>query len=161
MSSNDSKPEDRSGQMRSADDQSAAPDQGISQGGGHDEKLDERLEQLKSKLESTEKSVQQRKDAAESHNTQDARAGIGHAFRLSSEFIAGVVVGAGIGYLVDTFFGTSPWGLIFFLLLGFAAAVLNVLRAAGMVAESQMRLKPAHELHKQHENDDSGSAAKK
>ncbi|MGI9366214.1 MAG: AtpZ/AtpI family protein [Rhizobiaceae bacterium] len=116
---------------------------------------------MKSELETTQRAVDDGKNASKERNTRDARAGIGQAFRLSSEFIAGVVVGAGIGYLVDTLFGTSPWGLIFFLLLGFAAAILNVMRAAGMVAESQMRLKPAHELHKQHENDDSGSAAKK
>lgn len=54
---------------------------------------------------------------------------------MSSEFVAGVLVGAGLGYLLDQFAGTSPWGLIVFLMLGFAAGVLNVLRAAGVVAE--------------------------
>jgi ATP synthase protein I len=55
--------------------------------------------------------------------------------KLSSEFVAGVLVGAGIGYLLDRFAGTAPWGMIVFLLLGFVAGVLNVLRSAGMVAE--------------------------
>lgn len=59
----------------------------------------------------------------------------GYALRLSSEFIAGVVVGVAIGWIVDSLAGTSPWGLIVFLLLGFGAGVLNVLRSAGMVAE--------------------------
>jgi ATP synthase protein I len=35
--------------------------------------------------------------------------------------------------------GTSPWGLIIFLLLGFGAGVLNVLRSAGMVAEAGLK----------------------
>ena len=61
--------------------------------------------------------------------------GIGQAMKLSSEFIAGVAVGAGIGWLIDRMAGTSPWGLIIFLLLGFLAGVLNVLRSAGVVAE--------------------------
>jgi ATP synthase protein I len=39
-----------------------------------------------------------------------------------------------LGYLFDLFLSTSPWGLIVFLLLGFCAGVLNVLRAAGKVA---------------------------
>ncbi len=65
----------------------------------------------------------------------DGMAGFGQALRLSSEFIAGVAVGAGLGWLIDRLAGTSPWGLIVFLLLGFAAGVLNVLRSAGMVAE--------------------------
>lgn len=68
-------------------------------------------------------------------------AGVGQAMKLSSEFIAGVAVGAGIGWLIDSLAGTSPWGLIVFLLLGFAAGVLNVLRSVGMVAEPEHRAK--------------------
>ena len=63
-------------------------------------------------------------------------AGFGQALKLSSEFIAGVAVGAGLGWLIDRMAGTSPWGLIVFLLLGFAAGVLNVLRSAGLIAEA-------------------------
>ena len=44
------------------------------------------------------------------------------------------MVGAGIGWLLDRWLGISPWGLIVFLLLGFAAGVLNVMRSAGVVA---------------------------
>lgn len=61
--------------------------------------------------------------------------GYGQAFRLSSEFIAGIAVGAGLGWMIDRFAGTSPWGLIIFLLLGFCAGILNVLRSAGRIAE--------------------------
>ena len=57
-------------------------------------------------------------------------------FRLSVELVAGVLVGAGIGRLLDWWLGISPWGLIVFLLLGFAAGVLNVMRAAGVVRRS-------------------------
>lgn len=63
----------------------------------------------------------------------------GKALRLSSEFIAAVVVGVGIGWILDQWAGTSPWGLIVFLLLGFAAGVLNVMRSAGVVAEAGIR----------------------
>ena len=61
--------------------------------------------------------------------------GFGQALKLSSEFIAAIAVGVGIGWLIDRVAGTSPWGLIVFLLLGFAAGVLNVLRSAGLIAE--------------------------
>lgn len=52
-------------------------------------------------------------------------------FRLSSELVAGVVVGAGIGWGFDWLLSTSPFGFIVFLLLGFVAGVVNVVRTAG------------------------------
>jgi len=58
---------------------------------------------------------------------------IARGFRLSSELVAGVLVGAAIGWLLDRWLGISPWGMIVFLLLGFVAGVLNVMRAAGVV----------------------------
>jgi ATP synthase protein I len=62
--------------------------------------------------------------------------GIARGFRLSTELVAGVLVGAFIGWLLDRWLGISPWGLIVFLLLGFAAGVLNVIRAAGAGQDS-------------------------
>ena len=61
------------------------------------------------------------------------RSALARGFLLSSELVAGVLVGATIGWLLDRWLGISPWGLIVFLLLGFAAGVLNVMRAAGIV----------------------------
>ena len=52
-------------------------------------------------------------------------------FRLSSELIAGVVVGAVIGWGIDRLLSISPFGLILFVLLGFVAGVVNVVRSAG------------------------------
>jgi len=56
-------------------------------------------------------------------------------FRLSSELVAGVVVGALIGWGFDRLLSTSPFGLIVFFLLGFAAGVLNVVRSAGVAPD--------------------------
>lgn len=61
--------------------------------------------------------------------------GMARGFRLSTELVAGVVVGAIIGWLLDWWLGISPWGLIVFLLIGFVAGVLNVMRAAGIVRD--------------------------
>jgi ATP synthase protein I len=63
---------------------------------------------------------------------------IARGFRLSVELVAGVLVGAGIGWLLDRWLGISPLGMIVFLLLGFAAGVLNVMRAAGVVQPNRL-----------------------
>jgi ATP synthase protein I len=59
------------------------------------------------------------------------RSGYAQAVKFASEFVAGVLVGAAIGWGLDRVAGTSPFGLIGFLLLGFCAGVVNVVRAAG------------------------------
>jgi ATP synthase protein I len=59
----------------------------------------------------------------------------GLALRMGADFVAGVVVGGAIGWGVDRLFGTSPWGLIVFVLLGFAAGILTVLRTAGLAEQ--------------------------
>ena len=56
-------------------------------------------------------------------------------FRLSSELVAGVIVGALIGWGIDHLLSISPWGLIVFVLLGFIAGVVNVVRSAGVAAD--------------------------
>jgi len=104
-----------------------------SPGSQDDPHLDKRLERLRSQL-SHGKSETAHEEREQEQRTESKK-GMAQAFRLSSEFIAGIVVGAGIGYLIDAFFGTSPSGLIVFLLLGFCAAVVNVMRAAGLMVK--------------------------
>jgi ATP synthase protein I len=60
-------------------------------------------------------------------------------FRLSSELIAGVVVGGLLGWGFDRFLSTSPFGLIVFVLLGFIAGVVNVVRSAGVAPDKTGR----------------------
>jgi ATP synthase protein I len=69
------------------------------------------------------------------------QAGWAEATKIASEFVAGIIVGAGIGWFFDRGLGTKPFGLIGFLLLGFGAGVLNVLRAQGVVAEPGQQLR--------------------
>lgn len=56
-------------------------------------------------------------------------AGLGRAARLGTEFIAAILVGAGIGYVGDVALGTTPWLMLVMLLVGFASGILNVVRA--------------------------------
>lgn len=97
---------------------------------------DDSLEQRRRRL-SADLAERHADDAAEAKRdaqTEESRKGMALGLKISSEFIAAIAVGAMLGYLLDRFAGTGPWGLIIFLLLGFGAGVLNVLRAVGMVA---------------------------
>ena len=90
--------------------------------------LSARLKRLGERLD--QKSANRPADAAPASRT-DATA-LARGFRLSTELVAGVLVGAFIGWVLDRWLGISPWGMIIFLMLGFAAGVLNVIRAAGV-----------------------------
>lgn len=98
-----------------------------------DDSLEQRRKQLSAKL-----AEQKKGDAAErarEMQSEESRKGMALGLKISSEFIAAVAVGAMLGYLIDRFAGTAPWGMIILLLLGFCAGILNVLRAVGMVAK--------------------------
>lgn|SRR5690242_1164786 len=64
---------------------------------------------------------------------------LGIAFRLVTELLAGVIVGGGIGWALDRVLGTSPFLLIVLFLLGVAAGMRNVMRAARDMNEGQNR----------------------
>jgi ATP synthase protein I len=55
--------------------------------------------------------------------------GMAYGFRMSSELVGAIVVGGLIGYGLDRLLGTLPWLFLLFFVLGFAAGILNILRA--------------------------------
>lgn len=60
----------------------------------------------------------------------DETSAFGIATRLVAELVSGLVVGGGIGWLLDRWLGTSPWLLVVFFILGVVAGITNVFRAA-------------------------------
>jgi ATP synthase protein I len=104
--------------------------------------LSARLGSLDHRLSEIEGSRKIRTD--QSGNEQDAAQARASAMavglRLSSELVAGVLAGAALGWGFDRLLSTSPWGLIVFLLLGFTAGVINVMRSAGVMAKQSERL---------------------
>ena len=55
---------------------------------------------------------------------------MGTAFRISSELVVGIFVGALIGWQLDKWLDTSPVFLLLLFLLGAAAGIWNVIRVA-------------------------------
>ena len=52
------------------------------------------------------------------------------AYKIIAELIGGVMIGLALGFGVDRFFGTNPWGLIGGVLLGFALSIWMARRTA-------------------------------
>lgn len=59
----------------------------------------------------------------------NARFNLGKAWRIGVELVAALIVGVGLGWLIDRWLGTEPWGLLILVVLGFAAGLLNAYRA--------------------------------
>jgi len=113
------------------DDRGKADGQkGGSERDASDSELSGRLSGLGSALNKVQAERKAEAKSSEPDKTS-ASAGMTLAFRLGAEFVAGVLVGAGLGWGLDYLLGTKPWGMIVFLLLGFAASVINMMRAAG------------------------------
>ena len=76
--------------------------------------------------------LKDRIETAKSLNTTNTKknkeSGAGFGFKISTEIIAALVVGVGIGLIVDKYLGTKPFGLIIFFIFGALAGFLNVYR---------------------------------
>lgn len=53
----------------------------------------------------------------------------GKALRAGTDLVAALAVGIFLGYWVDRWLDTKPWGVIFFVFVGFAAGFLNIYRS--------------------------------
>lgn len=83
--------------------------------------LGTRLEQVKAEA---------RAKRGENPDNRARGAALGQAMKIAIELVVGIAVGGFIGKLLDDQFGTSPWLLIAFLMLGFVAGLSNIVRTA-------------------------------
>lgn len=73
---------------------------------------------------------------------------MGQAFKIAVELVVGVLFGGLIGWALDRYLGSRPWLMMVFLVLGFAAGMMNVVRTARRMqaaAEPLQRAAPAVE----------------
>ena len=82
---------------------------------------DEKLQELKERIQTA-------KSANILKQNKKKESGAGFGFKISTEIIAALVVGVGIGLIVDKYLGTKPFGLIIFFIFGALAGFLNVYR---------------------------------
>ena len=55
--------------------------------------------------------------------------GLGLGLRIGIELVVAIGVATGLGWAMDRWLGTRPWGIIVLFFLGVAAGMLNVYRA--------------------------------
>ena len=60
------------------------------------------------------------------------------AWRMVIELVAGLLIGFGMGWGLDSLFGTKPIFLVLFTLLGFVAGVKTMLRSAQELQEKKL-----------------------
>ena len=87
--------------------------------------LRSRLDRLSSSLDH-----ENREQEAAANSTTGDVSNVGLVFRFASELVAGVLVGGLLGWGLDWLLGTSPIFLIVLLLVGFGAALTNMVRVA-------------------------------
>ena len=94
-----------------------------------DVELSARLDRLGKRLDQVRETGQEQQRSRQASGGDPSA--MGKAFRLSTEFVAGILAGCGLGWACDAMLGSKPWGLIVGLMLGFGAGVWNVMRASG------------------------------
>ncbi len=100
--------------------------------GADDEALKARLEKLSGALETQRQQAEAQKAEEEKSvgPTGETGKALSLGFRVLSEFVAGVLAGGFLGWLLDKWFSTSPLFLLVFGALGTAAGFMNVYRIA-------------------------------
>ncbi|HLT76539.1 MAG TPA: AtpZ/AtpI family protein [Ferrovibrio sp.] len=64
---------------------------------------------------------------------------VGKAWSLAIEMVAAVCVSLFIGWWVDRWLGSAPWGLLGFILLGIATAMWSAIRTGMMMQREQLK----------------------
>ena len=83
-------------------------------------------DQFKTRLKIAKNKVKSRK----SSKNEESSSTMGTAFKMSTELVSAVVVGAIIGFILDNWFGTKPWLILIFFFVGVIAGIMNVVKSA-------------------------------
>lgn len=87
---------------------------------------DARIQALEARLQAAREREEMRNRPAGGTGGADANYRLGS--KVLSELVGGIGGGALIGWVIDRFAGTSPWGLLVMLFLGIIVAFRNIIR---------------------------------
>ncbi len=87
---------------------------------------DARIDALEERL----RAAREREDQRNRPQVQGTDANYRSGNKVLADLLGGILGGAVIGWSIDYFAGTSPWGLLVMLFLGIVVAFRNIIRAA-------------------------------
>ena len=91
----------------------------------------------KKQLENLKEKIDNLQHDKEKKSVSKRNSGAGFGFKISTEIVAALIVGVGIGLIVDNYFNTKPFGLIIFFILGAFAGFLNVYRVMRRIEKTK------------------------
>ena len=87
------------------------------------------LKALRDRLEQVRRNRPQATEEGGGNDRGAFNSALGVGLRIGLELVVAVVVGTGLGWLIDQGLGSRPWAMLAGVILGFAAGVVNVYRA--------------------------------
>ena len=87
---------------------------------------DARIDALEERL----RAAQEREDQRSQSQVKGVDANYRSGNRVLADLLGGILGGLVIGWSIDYFAGTSPWGLLIMLFIGIVVAFRNIIRAA-------------------------------
>ncbi len=87
---------------------------------------DARIDALEARL----KAAREREEERNRPKATGADANYRSGNRVLADLLGGILGGLVIGWVIDYFAGTSPWGLLIMLFLGIVVAFRNIIRTA-------------------------------
>lgn len=87
---------------------------------------DARIDALEQRLKAAKEREEQRNRPPAGSSAGDANYRMGS--RVLSELVGGIGGGALIGWVIDRFAGTAPWGLMVMMAFGIVVAFRNIIR---------------------------------
>ncbi len=96
---------------------------------------------LRTPVEKPASLIREEQEAATRQQQAGNLSGMAKAFAMATDFIVSILAGAALGYGVDYFAGSLPWGTVVGLFAGFILATTRLIRMTNREEEAAKKAK--------------------